>query len=289
MPPQSITDNTKLTSFYKRRVLFDKSYYALPDNYVDKTFLHDLQTNVNLKTYCLEDAIFNCTVITQELSSVSGCFALFVYLDEEWFPPGVLFISSTILVLILYFVCVADHSFHQWYGDGKQAFVFLAFILGLSPILKTLTHTVSTDSIYFMAGSLMMIHLITNNYGVNATIVKPALSLTAAIAASVTLASRLSTTFYVFEFLVFAVETFALFPLFKARLQKHIPWSKVPFTIFLVVSILIAVCVISPLLAFLLLCLEVFVNLICPLMFIHWQKYKNNIYGPWDEAVIPDS
>ncbi|KAI5643701.1 cyclophilin type peptidyl-prolyl cis-trans isomerase/CLD domain-containing protein [Phthorimaea operculella] len=27
----------------------------------------------------------------------------------------------------------------------------------------------------------------------------------------------------------------------------------------------------------------------CPLMFVRWQKYKDNKYGPWDEAVINDS
>lgn len=291
MPPHSRTDSTKIANnnFYKRRVLFDRSYYSFPDNYVDKTFLHGLQTNVNLKTYCLANAIVDCTVITQELSSVSGCLSLFVYLDERWLSPGMVFISSTVVVLILYFICTADHSFHRWYNDGKQAFVFLSFVLGLSPILKTLTDTVSTDSIYFMAGVLMMIHLITNNYGVNAPIVIPALSLTAAIAASVTLASRLSTTFYVFEFLIFAVEIFALFPDFRTRLQKYVPRSRVPFTIFLAGFTSLAVFLISPLLAFLLLCLDLFFNLICPFIFIHMQKHKNNIYGPWDEAVISDS
>ena len=29
----------------------------------------------------------------------------------------------------------------------------------------------------------------------------------------------------------------------------------------------------------------VVVILLCPLLFVHWQSYKETIHGPWDEAV----
>ena len=29
----------------------------------------------------------------------------------------------------------------------------------------------------------------------------------------------------------------------------------------------------------------VVVIILCPLLFVHWQSYKETIHGPWDEAV----
>ena len=29
----------------------------------------------------------------------------------------------------------------------------------------------------------------------------------------------------------------------------------------------------------------VVIILLCPLLFVHWQSYKETIHGPWDEAI----
>jgi hypothetical protein len=36
-------------------------------------------------------------------------------------------------------------------------------------------------------------------------------------------------------------------------------------------------------------CVTLFVTVLCPVWFLRWQNYKENIYGPWDEAIIHDT
>ncbi|KAK9679301.1 Phosphatidylinositol N-acetylglucosaminyltransferase [Popillia japonica] len=33
----------------------------------------------------------------------------------------------------------------------------------------------------------------------------------------------------------------------------------------------------------------IFIGLVCPILFIRYQSYKQNIYGPWDEAIIDNA
>ena len=30
----------------------------------------------------------------------------------------------------------------------------------------------------------------------------------------------------------------------------------------------------------------IFLTFLCPILFLKWQKHKDNIYGPWDEAIV---
>lgn len=78
----------------------------------------------------------------------------------------------------------------RW-ADLKSTLVFITFTYGFSPVLKTLTESVSTDTIYAMSVFMLLGHLIFFDYGANAAIVSSTLSLNMAIFASVCLASRL--------------------------------------------------------------------------------------------------
>lgn len=46
----------------------------------------------------------------------------------------------------------------------KACFLLVFLLLGVSPILKTLTDTVSTDSIYAMAAGMLGVNLFTHDY-----------------------------------------------------------------------------------------------------------------------------
>ncbi|KAK2159059.1 hypothetical protein LSH36_159g02008 [Paralvinella palmiformis] len=118
--------------------------------------------------------------------------------------------------------------------------------------------------------------------------VSQSLSLNAAIFASVCLASRLSTTWHAFTTITCAVEIFALWPVLRRNLRTVLPNSQLVLTVFLGILALVVIATVTTVGAILFLLFHLFVTFICPARLIKIQPYKNNIYGPWDEAVIKD-
>lgn len=267
----------------------------MPDNDVDESFLKDLQTNVNLRTYNKLDAIIETGVVTQEISSVVTFVVIFVYMDNKVLLPNTLLVNSTLLLLMMYFLykfvkCRYDIQNYKRTGmdDIKSVIFFVCFTFGLSPVLQTLTHTISTDTIYATVTLMMLVHLLFHDYGPSAPIVSSSISLNAAIFSSVCLASRLPTAEDAFVLLTFAVEVFALFPVFRRHFQKVRKASILMTTVMFATSSsgLLTITSTGTILFILVI---VFVNLICPIWFVNWQTCKNNIYGPWDEAVVEAS
>ena len=72
-----------------------------------------------------------------------------------------------------------------------QCFPYLALCYGLSPILITLTRTISEDTIYAMTALMLFAYLLFYDYRPSASMTSSPISLNAAIFASVCLASRL--------------------------------------------------------------------------------------------------
>ena len=54
------------------------------------------------------------------------------------------------------------------WDDLRTCISFLAFGLGLSPVLMTLTETISTDTIYAMTCFMLLANLLFHDYGANA-------------------------------------------------------------------------------------------------------------------------
>jgi len=54
------------------------------------------------------------------------------------------------------------------WGDLRTIGTFLLFGLGLSPILMTLTESISTDTIYAMTSFMLLANLLFHDYGTNA-------------------------------------------------------------------------------------------------------------------------
>jgi len=111
------------------------------------------------------------------------------------------------------------------------------------------------------------------------------LSMNAAVSASVVLASRLSTDVSVFALMLFSIESFALYPMLRHRLQASpiVIWLLVTaglgsFSVWLMVDL-------SRTVMWLFFVILFFVTLIAPAVLIWGQRYKNIIRGPWDVAV----
>ena len=123
----------------------------------------------------------------------------------------------------------------------KSAIIITVFLLGVSPILKSLTESTSSDSIWAMAFCLLCINMLFFNYSGGVAVEFPAdlptkaavmastkfpasLSTCGAVMASTVLASRLPSTTHVFSLMLFSIEVFGLFPVFRRHL-RHINWK----------------------------------------------------------------
>ena len=138
----------------------------------------------------------------------------------------------------------------------KSAILIYFALLGLSPILKSLTKSTSSDSIWALATWLLIINIFFFDYGglyipsksrsiivssddsnlhskstlapVNDVVRAPpfpsSLSTNAALMASTVLASRLPSTTHVFSLTLFSIEVFGLFPVFRRHL-RHESWT----------------------------------------------------------------
>ena len=115
---------------------------------------------------------------------------------------------------------------HQRLATVKSAILIYIALLGLSPILKSLTESTTSDSIWAMSCWLMCINIFFFDYSgdVGGVQFPASLSTNAALMASTVLASRLPSTTHVFSLTLFSIEVFGLFPVFRRHL-RHISWQ----------------------------------------------------------------
>ncbi|EEA19452.1 glycosylphosphatidylinositol anchor biosynthesis [Talaromyces marneffei ATCC 18224] len=178
----------------------------------------------------------------------------------------------------------------------KSALLIYCALLGLSPILKSLTKSTASDSIWALSCWLMIINIFSFDYSssegqVDATKFPASLSTNAALMASTVLASRLPSTTHVFSLTLFSIEVFGLFPVFRRQL-RHVSWTgHVLLTFALVltagagVGIALrggwAAAIVGAILSTILTALAMGS---CSWWLISLQKYKNVVIGPWDPA-----
>ncbi|OLN96431.1 Phosphatidylinositol N-acetylglucosaminyltransferase GPI2 subunit [Colletotrichum chlorophyti] len=188
---------------------------------------------------------------------------------------------------------------HQRLSTVKSAILIYSTLLGLSPILKSLTWSTSSDSIWAMSFWLLAINIFFFDYSGGVRVTIPAsLSTNAALMASTVLASRLPSTGQVFSLTLFSIEVFGLFPVFR-RYARHRSWGyHYAMTVFLVLGAGAGVGVIlgddgsgccwpwkSAVVGMVVSVLIAAVAMGgCSWWLIGLQKYKNEIYGPWDPA-----
>lgn len=257
-----------------------------PDNHTDRQFLQDLRKNLKIEKVTLPEAVQGSFRVVLRLCICILYAVIFVYMYNDWVHTYIVIYTSIVTTLLSYllYITFAGGAVLRHF---KIVLVYVTIGYLLSPILHTLTDTVSTDTIYAWAVIMMVIHMIFFDYNVPAALVSNSLSINAAIFASVCLVSRLSTPFDAFVLLTISVILFVLSP----QLFKSILHTKLFNLIYFFTLMLTVVCLYS--VSYTLLCYFVLIVFIlsgyCPFFFVYWQKYKDNKYGPWDEAVINDS
>lgn len=263
-----------------------------PDNYTDPLFLKDLQKNVNVQTFKFPEAVLGATKLTHQVSLIVVFLLIFnnLYTQPHYILPEYLLIGScvsTVFGYILYAFQRPANSSRVIRDDMKTAISFLVFGYILSPMLHSLSNSVSTDTIFTVTFFVFLLHLICFDYGLPASIVSNAISLSAVIFGALCLASRLGASFHAFVLLVVAVQLFALYPYVAKSFQGS------PYLVVRIVPVVCVVAVtswvlahIAPILFIINSMTMVFIQFLYPLVFCYVQKYKNNIHGPWDEAVV---
>ncbi|XP_061593083.1 phosphatidylinositol N-acetylglucosaminyltransferase subunit C [Cololabis saira] len=272
-----------------RKVLWESQPF--PDNYVDHRFLEELRRNEGVQQYHYWSVVKEAGFVGQQLSCVAIFITLWLYMEQGLLTPEVLLWTSLVCSLLGYglhqvltsqFEPSSEPRTHL--ADLQSAAIFLSFTFGFSPVLKTLTESVSTDTVYAMSAIMLLAHLVSFPYPQPSP--PGSLSLNAALFASVCLASRLPGTLHTFAMLSCALLVFALWPCLLQRMRENTPRQ---FT-----GVCVVVCIggvaglgSQTLGGALLLSLAlVSVTLLCPLLLVRLQRHKDNIHGPWDEAEI---
>lgn len=276
-----------------RKVLYERQPF--PDNYVDKSFLEELRKNIYVRCYSYWAVVFESVVVIHQLCSVCSFSVIWWYMDQDLLSPQKLCGVGLAFTLLGYLIFDAvdkgagrKESGRTRWDDLKSSLVFVAFTYGFSPVLKTLTESISTDTIYAMSVLMLIGHLVFFDYGANAAVVSNTLSINMAIFASVCLASRLPRSLHAFTMVTFAIQIFALWPSLQRKLRAYTPRTYTCVTfLFAVFSVagLLSISGVGALLFFLLL---ISVAFLCPYCLIRLQLFKDNIHGPWDEAEIKE-
>ncbi|KAL8596769.1 hypothetical protein ACOMHN_053865 [Nucella lapillus] len=291
-----------------RKILYEDQGVA--DNYVDVSFLDELKKNLYTRSYSYQTLLVESGTVTQQLSSVSIFVVSFMYMEEKGLSPQLLVLVTSLVTLAMYSVNIlvtddpVNHrSTRTYVDDVKTAVLFLGISFILSPVLVSLTETVSTDTIYAMTTIMLLANLLFHDYSASPNrvpgalslsaamfAVPGALSLSAAMFASVCLASRLHTPWHAFATVTFSFQLFALWPILRCRLQRYFSIrGQVTMTTTITAatfSVLVSMTTVGAVLytiAFL------FITFVCPAWLICLLPYKNNIYGPWDEAEIREA
>jgi len=257
------------------------------DNYTDKTFLKDLKTNKNIKNINFVVATKYATRLNQQISIVIIFLIIFYKMYMNVLCPKIILINSSWIVIIGYMVYrKRNYNLNIIIDDIKTVLSVLIFGYLFSPILHTLTNSISTDKIFSTTFFIMFLHIIFYDYGISSFIVSKTISLNLAIFGTICLASRLSSSFHAFVLLVVSSEIFVLSPILLN--EKYILFSSHFVFIVIVIISVYNLYNISLSLLIIYLLLLLFINIICPYIYVTQQKYKNNIHGPWDEAIVND-
>ena len=264
-----------------RKILYEDQ--GVPDNYTDDTFLDSMKQNVNTKIYNFREVIFESGVVSQQISIIFIFVGIFIYLDTGYIRPTYLIVFT--------FVTTALYIFLKFLYDRTtlrfESFVTVpALAFAFSPILQTLTRTISTDTIYAMSTAMLFVNLLLHDYGAGVAMVSKAFSLNAALFAAVCLASRLPSSWHVYAYVMLAIQLFALFPEIRRNAKRVHRKMYILLTELLMLLAVVLFIPLSHMVCISLTVAHIAVTFVFPLWMTRLQRLKNNIEGPWDEGVV---
>lgn len=271
-----------------KKLLYLKQPY--PDNYTDKSFLSQLKRNTTVKRYSYVKLVEDFSLIVFHVSCILLVILTFkgIYV-HNWDP-----VKPTILSSVIWLLGFASLPISNDNKINTKSFILIIFILLiLSPVLKSLTKSTSSDSIWAISFMLCIANVLLHDYTMNSanasrrnTPHRPIISTNISLSNAIVLASRLGTTVQVFLFILFAIQTSIILPLFDAKLRQlnykwfHLLIFAIVFNHvnYMMYSLLNYKFLVYWLIA------AVTMIMIIPAYFLSLQRYKNELQGPWDTA-----
>jgi len=265
-----------------RKVLYDNA--GFPDNYTpEEAFLAARRYNENLVTYSLGSCLSGGAEVATQLSLVIIFWSCYKFIKLGSVSPASLTLcvmSVSVLGYLIIIVTRSQNTLASLMAGLKTSFLFTVTGYSLSPVLHTLTDSISTDSLHTMAASSFVLHLLTSDYGLPAPVVSWQISINAAVFSSVCLASRFTDHLSAFSLMCVSVFCFLLLPLARSHiLSSSLTWSLL--TSLTSIVLLSSISMTHGLLAGLAL---LTLQILCPVLFYRLQSDKLTIHGPWDEA-----
>ncbi|THH16996.1 hypothetical protein EW146_g3734 [Bondarzewia mesenterica] len=279
------------------KVLWKRQPY--PDNHVPNSFLSSLRRNPNFRPYTYWPLVLGSCAITQHLSAIFIFIVVFVRLLDHTLDPRLLVVISATMFLMGY--AVWELLDYYWSEVGQNIadrraktmkasiLVFLA-LTALAPILRTLTASTSSDSIWALSACLFILNAALADYssvrlgGRVRERLTSVLSMNAAVSSAVVLASRLRDDLSVFALTLFSIQLFSLFPILRHRLQATSGAIQIGLSLALSSLSLGLTLRISTTITYIFLGVLTSVTFVAPAILVWAQKYKNEIRGPWDAA-----
>lgn len=284
-----------------QKILYGNRGYS--DDYTDPIFLKDLRKNINVEIFTYSEAILGATKLTHQLALIVVFLLVFhqLYMKPAFISAGLLLLLVCTISCIGYILFILSNGIRQQekttltkntyssviFDDAKTVTCVLSFGFILSPMLHTLTKSISTDTIYTITFFVFLLHVMCYDYGMPAAMVSRATSLNAAIFGTICLASRLETSLDAFVLLIVSFILFAIYPHVVRYLEsKHQLYFRLAPVMIFVTASCIGLIYISSILFCINVMIIVFCSFIHPFIFCYAQRFKNNIHGPWDEAIV---
>lgn len=251
------------------RVLWKKQPF--PDNYVGDSFL---RVSKKRKELSLCEACHGALSVTQEICSCLGLVVIFFGISEGHLNSASV-LTLTAAMGVAGYLMTRTKLTTSVRDDFKVACFYVVLIACVSPIIKSLTGSVATDSINASTTFLLLLRLAVHDYGTEVAIVNPTVSHNVGLFASVCLASRLENDLDVFTLMTVAVTLFTLFPSFRRYLQNQLGqrWSLV-LTVVVVAVTASGILLFAPHLLLLFLIALFICNLFVPTLYVILQGYK---------------
>lgn len=281
-----------------RKVAYGGMQPGFDDNHTDESFLEDMIMNANVVKRDLAKVMLDTVSISQYLCVVALVVLVWTYTLRSIFSERSLMLLDLALLgggFTVVLLTAEMLSFDLLLNYILKTSFFITSLYILSPIYHTLTRSISSDSIWALTASLVILHLFLHNYS-GSTVKAPGalefstfttnISLNASIVASLLIASRLPSRLHVFAIVLFSLQVFLFAPFVSYCIKKCSFRLHLCFSLGLMSVTLFFVYQLHQLLFILLLSILVFVNLVCPYWLIRIQEYKFEINGPWDEAKL---
>ncbi|RLV95546.1 Phosphatidylinositol N-acetylglucosaminyltransferase GPI2 subunit [Spathaspora sp. JA1] len=287
IPPLNYLSPPRLTKLPPwKKLLYLKQPY--PDNYTDKSFLSQLKRNTTVAKYSYIKLMDDFSLIVFYISCILSVILIFIGIyAHNWNPNWITIISSTTALIGFMYL---SHS----YILHIKTFLLISFILFMvSPILESLTKSTASDSIWALSFVLCIANVVFHEYSMNSAQQqqkfrphRPIISTNISLSNAIVLASRLSSTNHVFQFILVSIQINILLPLFDSKLLQ-LNYKKLHWTIvsgaFIMADVLMYKLLNYKFLVYWLVG-SLGLVVIMPAYFLSLQRYKNELQGPWDPA-----